>query len=58
MQFYADVKKGIFCFYDMKTKQYKITKNNHKESVFDLLLINDNTFVSCSGDKTIKVWTY
>lgn len=31
MQFYADVKKGIFCFYDMKTKQYKITKNNHKD---------------------------
>ena len=50
--------KGTFCFYDMKTGKYNITKNNHKESVFDLLLINDNTFVSCSGDKTIKVWTY
>ena len=31
MQFYADVKKGIFCFYDMKTGKYNITKNNNKD---------------------------
>ena len=52
--------KGIFCFYDMNTEQYKITKNNHKSyaHITDLLLIDDNTFLSCSADKTIKVWRY
>ena len=49
---------GIFCFYDMNTKQYKITKNNHNDAITDLLLIDDNTFLSCSDDKTIKVWKY
>ena len=60
---------GIFCFYDMNTEQYKITKNNHKgyikdllfgddRAITDLLLIDDNTFLSCSWDNTIKVWKY
>ena len=49
---------GIFCFYDMNTKQYKITKNNHHRAITDLLLIDDNTFLSCSWDSTIKVWRY
>ena len=49
---------GIFCFYDMNTEQYKITKNNHNDVITDLLLIDDNTFLSCSTDKTIKVWRY
>ena len=51
-------KYGKFCFYDMNTKQYKITKNNHKDSITDLLFKDDNTFLSCSLDKTIKVWRY
>ena len=49
---------GIFCFYDMKTEQYKITKNNHNDHITDLLFKDDNTFLSCSLDKTIKVWKY
>ena len=49
---------GIFCFYDMNTEQYKITKNNHNNYITDLLLIDDNTFLSCSWDNTIKVWKY
>ena len=49
---------GIFCFYDMNTEQYKITKNNHNDYITDLLLIDDNTFLSCSTDTTIKVWRY
>ena len=48
---------GIF-FYDMNTEQYKITKNNHHNTITDLLLIDDNTFLSCSEDSTIKVWRY
>ena len=50
---------GIFCFYDMNTKQYKITNDNHhNDDINDLLLIDDNTFLSCSTDSTIKVWRY
>ena len=46
---------GVFCFYDMNTEQYKITKNNHHTVINDILLIDDNTFLSCSQDCTIKV---
>ena len=49
---------GIFCFYDMNTEQYKIPNNNHNDSINDILLIDDNTFLSCSWDNTIKVWKY
>ena len=49
---------GIFCFYDMNTEQYKITNDNHCYAISDLLLIDDNTFLSCSMDDTIKVWRY
>ena len=49
---------GIFCFSDLNPKQYKITNDNHHRNITDLLLIDDNTFLSCSGDKTIKVWKY
>ena len=48
---------GIFCFYDMKTEQYKITNDNHHRAISDLLLIDDNTFL-CSTDTIIKVWRY
>ena len=49
---------GIFCFYDMNTEQYKITNDNHHRTISDLLLIDDNTFLSCSFDGNIKVWRY
>ena len=49
---------GIFCFYDMKKNEYKITKDNYNDSISDLLLINDNTFLSCLWNNTIKVWKY
>ena len=47
---------GNFCFYDMNTGEYKITRYNHNSIISDLLLIDDSTFISCSQDKTIKVW--
>ena len=49
---------GIFCFYDMNTEQCTITNDNHHRAINDILLIDDNTFLSCSDDKTIKVWRY
>ena len=49
---------GIFCFYDMNTEQYKITNDNHHITINDLLFKDDNTFLSCLADTTIKVWKY
>ena len=49
---------GIFCFYDMNTEQCTITNDNHHRAINDILLIVDNTFLSCSLDYTIKVWKY
>ena len=49
---------GIFCFYDMNTEQYKSTNDNHHRDITDLLLIDDNTFLSCSWDNTIQLWKY
>ena len=46
----------IFCFYDMKKDEYIITKNSHNDYINDLLLIDEHTFLSCSKDKTIKLW--
>ena len=48
--------KGKFCLSDMKTEEYAITSRNHNQSIYDLLLIDYNTFLSCSSDNTIKVW--
>ena len=38
--------------------EYKTIKDNHNDAKNDLLMIDDNTFLSCSSDKTIKVWKY
>ena len=50
--------KGTFCFYDMNIEQYKKTKKNHNGHVCNLLLINDNIFLSCSYEQTIILWKY
>ena len=49
---------GVFCFYDINTNKYTITKKNHNDVIVDLLRGDDDTFISCSWDKTIKVWYY
>ena len=50
--------KGLFCFYDIITEEYKTTENNHNKDINSLLLIDDNSFLSCSYDDTIKIWRY
>ena len=50
--------KGMFCFYDMKTQQYKIENNYHSDDINCLLVLDDNRIISSSSDKTMKVWTY
>ena len=49
---------GAFCYYDMNTEEYKKSTNYHNKYISDLLMIDDSTFISCSWDKTIKVWKY
>ena len=46
---------GLFLFNEINTKQYNIQNN---DDITDLLMIDDNTFLSCSQDNTIKVWQY
>ena len=46
----------VFLLYDMNTDFYRTTRLIHKENIYDLLLIDEHTFVFCSRDKTIKVW--
>ena len=50
--------EGKFCFYDMNTGKYNTPKKMHDRNVYDLLAIDDNKFLSCSWDKTIKLWEY
>ena len=50
--------KGLFALYDMNTKKYSIFQSDHRASINDLIRIDDNTFMSCSDDKTIKLWKY
>ena len=48
-----------FCLYDMNTGQYKTSKDNQIDYIInDFVLIDDNTFLSSSNNKTIKVWKY
>ena len=44
--------------YDINEKHYKTLLNNENNCINDLLIINDNTFVSCSNNKTIEIWEY
>ena len=42
----------------MNTEQYTITNDNHDDNINDLLMLDNNTFLSCSNDNTIQVWKY
>ena len=50
--------KGIYCFYDMNTEEYKTIKKNYNNTIKALLMIDDDTFLSCTDDNTIKIWKY
>lgn len=50
---------GMICIFNPKKKNLQfINERIHQDSVQSLLEINKNTFISCSLDKTIKVWEY
>ena len=50
--------KATLCFYDMNTEQCKAIEANNDEEIYDLLSIDDSTFLSCSLSNKIQVWKY
>ena len=50
---------GAMCLFDTKLKILTIKDNNsHSSAINDIVSTNKHQFISCSGDKTIKVWEY
>ena len=49
---------GKFCLFNKNVNQYIVSKNKHRNDITDLLSINDDTFMSCSLDYSIKMWKY
>lgn len=49
---------GKFCVYDIFSKEHFMIPEKHSKDITDLIRIDDDTFVSCSWDSTIKVWKY
>lgn len=48
---------GHFFHLDALSNQIIDVKENvHESSIYGLLLINNNTFASCSNDKSVKIW--
>ena len=50
--------EGELCVYDIHLKTIKIKEMAHTKSIPSLLVINNNKFISCSDDCTIKIWDY
>ena len=50
--------KGQFCYYDIKAKTFTIKQTSHNNTISDILELNNDTFITCSLDSTIKVWNY
>ena len=50
--------KGKFCYYDMKAKNYIIKPTSHDSTISDILELDNDTFITCSLDSTIKIWNY
>ena len=49
---------GKILIFKNKTKKYSIETTKHTDGISDLLKVDENTFVSCSLDTTIKVWKF
>ena len=45
--------EGDFCLFDRETSDYKIIKGSHTSTIYDMILLDDGTIVSCSDDESI-----
>ena len=50
--------KGIIHIYDIKKNDIVQKLRAHDKLISNLLIVNKEQFISCSFDKTIKVWQY
>ena len=50
--------EGKICVYNMNTKESYIIQTEHSDTIFDIQRLNENTLISCSWDKTIRIWNY
>lgn len=50
--------KGKFLLYNMETNQNKMIRKSIIGDINDLLKIDCGTFISCSTDKSINVWSF
>ena len=50
--------EGDLCICDIEKKTMHIKDMAHNKSILGILCINNNQFISCSEDCTIKVWNY
>ena len=49
---------GKICVYNMNTKEYCIIQTDHTDTIPDIKRLNENTLISCSWEKTIRIWNY
>lgn len=50
--------KGNLGLYDLNLNEIKMKETSHTKDISGLIQINKTMFVSCSYDKTVKVWSY
>ena len=50
--------RGKFLLYNMETHQNKMIRKSIIGNINDLLKIDCGTFISCSTDKSINVWSF
>lgn len=46
------------CIYDIKNNIVSQSMNLHDDAIYDLLRLDDRQFLSCSQDRSIKIWEY
>jgi WD40 repeat protein len=47
---------GLINIFDLETGECIQTINEHTDLVRNILIVSDNRFVTCSNDKTIKLF--
>ena len=47
---------GMMFIYNIKQKQFNIFRSSHEGKIFGLLKTSKNQFISCSSDKTIRIF--
>ena len=49
---------GIMVLYDFKANKISFISKAHDYAIKDFLILNSQYFITCSNDKSIKIWSY